>query len=39
VVRHRDRAARELCDLTIAALAGPEGLEDDTVLVSLRRLG
>lgn len=39
VVRHRERAMRELCDLTVEALAGPEGLEDDTVLVSLRRLG
>jgi PAS domain S-box-containing protein len=34
---HRERSMEELCARTIDALTGPEGLEDDTVLVSLRR--
>ncbi len=35
---HRVQSVHELCALTLEALTGPAGLEDDTVLVILRRV-
>jgi PAS domain S-box-containing protein len=38
VGEHRGNSVDELCTITLDALAGPVDLEDDTVLVVLRRL-
>jgi PAS domain S-box-containing protein len=38
VDRHRSESAEKLCALTLEALTGPLGRDDDTVIVTVRRL-